>query len=78
MKEVKYAAIKTENDIQKLRVPEIRRLMSVEDNIQTPKSYNNPPLPKNTIKLGDIATKYLPKINDKCFRLYYNDEWEDH
>lgn len=89
MKEVKDVAIKTENDIQKLRVPyqhrnpEIQRLMSAEDNIQTPKSsqsydYNNSPLPKNIIKLGNLASKYLPKINDKCFGLYYDEEWEEH
>lgn len=88
--EVKDVAIKTDGDIQKLRVPyqprnpEIQRLMSTEDNIQTPKSsqssysYNNSPLPKNTITLGDLATKYLPKIKDKCFGLYYDEEWDDH
>ncbi|KAF0711593.1 Parvo coat N domain-containing protein, partial [Aphis craccivora] len=59
-------------------------IMSTEDNIQTPKSsqssysYNNSPLPKNIIKLGDLASKYLPKIKDKCFGLYYDEEWNDH
>ncbi|KAF0689291.1 Uncharacterized protein FWK35_00036037, partial [Aphis craccivora] len=88
--DVKEVAIKTDNDIQKMippykpKNPELQRLMSTEDNIPTPKSsqssysYNNSPLPKNIIKLGDLASKYLPKIKDKCFGLYYDEEWDDH
>ena len=83
--DVKEVAIKTDNDIQKMitptpykpRNPELQRLMSTEETFGTPKSsgkksITNSPMPENTIKLGPIATKYLPTVQTKnCFGMYY-------
>ncbi|KAL4088856.1 hypothetical protein QTP88_023940 [Uroleucon formosanum] len=71
MKEVKDVAIKTEGDIQKLNIPyyyqprnpELKRLISSEETIGTPKhshqkSTTNSPLPKRVINLDKIHRAY--------------------
>ncbi|KAL4148057.1 hypothetical protein QTP88_002361 [Uroleucon formosanum] len=91
MKEVKDVAIKIEGDIKKLNIPyyyqprnpELKRLISSEETIGTPKHFHqksttNSPLPKGVINLGNNATKYLPTTEpNNCFGIYYDKDFDD-
>ncbi|KAE9521774.1 hypothetical protein AGLY_017825 [Aphis glycines] len=86
--EVKEINIKTDEDIQKMLVPykkpALLRLNSENDKFtpispirspldtKSPIKKNMPPSTKNTIVLGPITSKYLPRINDSVFGIYYN------
>jgi len=81
--EVKEINIKTDEDIQKVLVPYKRpEVLQLTNEIKTPiKSplmirspirKNMSPAQKNTIVLGPNTSKYLPRIKDSVFGLYYN------
>ncbi len=86
--EVKEINIKTDEDIQKMLVPykkpALLRLTSENDEFTSNSPISSPldtkppirknmsPIPKNTTLLGPLTTKYLPRIADSVFGLYYN------
>ncbi|KAL4135984.1 hypothetical protein QTP88_007558 [Uroleucon formosanum] len=66
------------------RNPELKRLISSEETIGTPKhshqkSTTNSPLPKGVINLDINATKYLPTTQpNNCFGIYYDKDFDDY
>jgi len=81
--EVKEINIKTDEDIKKVLVPykrpEVLQLTNeVKTPIKSPLMIRSPiiknmsPAQKNTIVLGPNTSKYLPRIKDSVFGLYYN------
>lgn len=81
--EVKEINIKTDEDIQKMLVPykrpEILQLTNDAKTpiksplgIRSPIKKNMSPSTKNTIVLGPLTSKYLPRIDDPVFGIYYN------